>query len=256
MLQRRDSGEETMIRDSAESEIEERSFSITPEKRIKYNNIIYRKPESGQAGFFQIMKSIPLSQITSSDAVMNRRCDRGWYGPTGINWDPSSDTPYGTRVESIKQIMTEMRLIDYPSKFIFSYCEYGERHRESNGSKNWKRRADLEYAEDYDGLYQLGAEARTIQEFFKNMREWSFMSDPPFSSAEPIAYYSKLFIDSLNMPASIIDEIDSWPDMHLAKYLKGDTNARARTLNFPELSVEFKEWFDGVMDEFSDMTAS
>lgn len=245
-----------MIRDSAESEFEERSFSITPEKRIKYRNKLYRRPEEGQDGFFLIMKSVPLSQINSQDAVINRRCDRGWYGPTGIHWDENSETPYGTSIASIRNVMTEVRLIDYPSKFIFSYCEYGERSKNIDGTKHWTKRADLELSQEYDGLYRLDSEARTIQEFFKNMREWSFMSDPPFSSTEPISYYSKLFIDSLNMPASIINEIDSWPDMHLAKYLKGDTNARARTLNFPELSVEFKEWFDGVMDEFSDMTAS
>jgi hypothetical protein len=245
-----------MFRDSAESEIEERSFSITPEKRNKYKNIIYRKPEINQSGFFQIMKSIPLSQITSQDAVVNRRCDRGWYGPTGINWSPDSGTPYGTRVESIKYIMTEMRLIDYPSKFIFSYCEYGERAKDQNGIKHWKRRADLEYSEDYDGLYQLGAEARTIQEFFKNMREWSFMVDEPFSSTEPIAVYSKMFLDTISPPNSILDEIDSWPDMHLEKFLKGDTNARARNVDFPDISAEFRTWFDAIMDEFSDMTAT
>jgi hypothetical protein len=44
--------------------------------------------------------------------------------------------------------------------------------------------------------------------------------------------------------------------MHLAKYLKGDSNARSRTLEFPDISTQFKEWFDGIMDEFSEMTAS
>jgi len=247
-----------MIRDIAESEFEERSFSITPEKRLKYESIIYRKPSAEDVGFFLILKSVPLSEITSSDAIINRRCDRGWYGPTGIDWDPSSSTtPYGTRIESIKHVMTEVRLIDYPSKFIFSFCEYGEKTKDVHtGAKYWTRRADLEIAEDYDGLYHLGAEARTIQEFFKNMREWSFMVGEPFNSQEPIAKYADMFMSMLRIPQEIIDEIDSWPDMHLAKYLKGDSNARSRTLEFPDISTQFKEWFDGIMDEFSEMTAS
>jgi hypothetical protein len=65
---------------------------------------------------------------------------------------------------------------------------------------------------------------RSIYQLFKNIREWSFMVDEPFNSDHPMATYSKLVIDSLNPPQEILDEIDAMPDMHLAKFLKGEAN--------------------------------
>jgi len=82
---------------------------------------------------------------------------------------------------------------------------------------------------------------RSIYQLFKNIREWSFMVDEPFSSDHPMATYSKLVLESLNPPQQIIDEIDSMPDMHLAKFLKGQSDYKIIP-NHPSISQSFKDW--------------
>lgn len=83
--------------------------------------------------------------------------------------------------------------------------------------------------------------ARSIYQLFKNIREWSFMVDEPFNSNHPMATYSKLVIGSLNPPQEILDEIDAMPDMHLAKFLKGQPDYKQIP---PHVSISqlFKDW--------------
>lgn len=91
--------------------------------------------------------------------------------------------------------------------------------------------------------------ARSIYQLFKNFREWSFMVDAPFNSDHPMATYSKLVLDSLNVPQEILNEIDSMPDMHLAKFLKGQSNYK----QIPEhasISQSFKDWILQISEEY------
>jgi hypothetical protein len=84
--------------------------------------------------------------------------------------------------------------------------------------------------------------ARSIFQLFKNMREWSFMMEEPFNSDHPMAIYSKLFFEKVNVPQSILEEIDSLPDMHLVKFLKGEDDYKLIPHPYPEASQEFKDW--------------
>ena len=84
--------------------------------------------------------------------------------------------------------------------------------------------------------------AKSIFQLIKNMREWSFLTEEPFNSDHPMARYSKLFFDTLNPPQEILDEIDALPDMHLAKFLKGQENYKSVPHPYPEVSQDFKDW--------------
>jgi hypothetical protein len=84
--------------------------------------------------------------------------------------------------------------------------------------------------------------ARSIFQLFKNLREWSFLVEEPFNSDHPMATYSKLVFDTLNPPQEILDEIDALPDMHLAKFLKGEPDYKLIPHPYPEVSDEFKAW--------------
>jgi hypothetical protein len=83
--------------------------------------------------------------------------------------------------------------------------------------------------------------ARSIYQLFKNMREWSFMAEEPFNLNHPMAEYSKIVFQSLEVPQSIIDEIDTMPEMHLAKFLKGQNDYR-KIPDHPVISDTFKNW--------------
>jgi hypothetical protein len=90
----------------------------------------------------------------------------------------------------------------------------------------------------------------SLGEFFKITREWSFMVEAPFNSEHPHAAYSKMVFDTLNPPQEILDEIDSMPDMHLARFLKGDTNYKDYVEDFPQMSENMIAWFKTKLEEF------
>lgn len=94
---------------------------------------------------------------------------------------------------------------------------------------------------------------RSIYQLFKVMREWSFMVDQPFNSDHPMAIYSKMVFDLLTVPESILEEIDNMPDMHLAKFLKGQDDFKL----IPEhstISEDFKQWILDTCEIYPDLT--
>jgi hypothetical protein len=93
---------------------------------------------------------------------------------------------------------------------------------------------------------------RTIFSLFKNMREWSLLTEEPFNSDHPMALYSKKAFEVLNPSQSIVDEIDAMPDMHLAKFLKGNENYRDIPMPYPDASQELKDWVVQMSINFAD----
>jgi hypothetical protein len=94
---------------------------------------------------------------------------------------------------------------------------------------------------------------RSIYQLFKNMREWSFMVEEPFSSDHPVAIYSKMAIDMLEIPQAILDEIDAMPDMHLAMFLKGQENYKSIPAH-PAMSQDFKQWIVDMVEKYPTLT--
>lgn len=71
--------------------------------------------------------------------------------------------------------------------------------------------------------------ARTLYENFKQILEWSILADSPWNSTEEISTTSKLFLEKLNIPEEIKNDlINNQTDMQVARYLKGSENARQR----------------------------
>jgi hypothetical protein len=94
---------------------------------------------------------------------------------------------------------------------------------------------------------------RSIFQLFKTMREWSFMIEEPFNSDHPFAIYSKMAIDMLEIPQDILDEIDTMPDMHLAKFLKGQTDYKLIPAH-PAMSQAFKQWIVDTTEKYPTLT--
>lgn len=95
--------------------------------------------------------------------------------------------------------------------------------------------------------------ARSIYQLFKTMREWSFMLEEPFNSDHPMAIYSKMAYDMLQVPQVILDEIDAMPDMHLAKFLKGRDDYKLIP-DHPTISQEFKQWILDTYEKYPELT--
>ena len=82
---------------------------------------------------------------------------------------------------------------------------------------------------------------KNFHQLLKVMREWAFISEEPFNSDHPMATISKKVYEHLNPPAEILAEIDGYPDMHLAKFFKGQDDYR-KIPDFPEMSEAMKQW--------------
>lgn len=92
--------------------------------------------------------------------------------------------------------------------------------------------------------------SKSLAEFLRNAYEWSRVVDDPWNNTERIAYCSRRMFEILQFPDDLIQEIDSYPDMHVFKYLKGDTNARLRPTSFPDVSDEMKEFFWAKVQQY------
>lgn len=94
---------------------------------------------------------------------------------------------------------------------------------------------------------------RSIFQAFKIMREWSFMVEEPFNSDHPMAIYSKMAFDILTIPQDVLDEIDAMPDMHLAKFLKGQDDYKLIPPH-PPISAAFKQWVVDMTEQYPSLT--
>jgi hypothetical protein len=203
------------------------------------NETLLRESEPLTQGFFVLAKSALV--IPGVNAPNVERCDR--YEVTGVSLTQGTpyegeayvvgkSSDYSDTVLQPKHVVRFEYPIYFSPLFLISYVEVNH------------------LAIDVpQGIVDIQSEAspstmwgaRSIYQLFKNIREWSFMVDAPFNSNHPMATYSKMVIESLNPPEEILMEIDTMPDMHLAKFLKGQSNYR----QIPEhaiISQSFKDW--------------
>jgi hypothetical protein len=207
--------------------------------------ILLRTPSVENAGIFSLLKSeLVVSGVTVSEGT--GRCDVLSYGP--INIYNNSPELQGNSLAFAKKIpysddefFTVMNLkrlaifLEVPGKFCLTYMELQQPDQEGNMVAS-------PYLErgPWSRSLELGA---SFGELLKIMREWSLMLSPPFDLSEhPMAIFSKMFFDELNPPEEILAEIDSYPDMHLSRYLMGDENHRELNSGFPEMSDAMKDW--------------
>lgn len=216
------------------------------------DSLLFRRPGKHFHGQFMLLKSIfVIDGVNTADvnSLYANRCDNLTYNATFVtqrtkyhneSYHAGDDIP-------VDNFRTWLRVIDAAPDFCI--CFVGLKEKQLDGS---------DYAADYlfDDKPSTLWYGQSLIELFKNIREWSFMVEPPFDSDHPMAYYSKKVIEVLAIPQSILDEIDSLPDMHLARYLKGDPNHRDLVDNFPQMSDEMKVWVNEKLEEFAPKTTN
>lgn len=217
--------------------------------------VIFREPRDNVNGFFMLHKS--LFVIDGYNTAYSGRCDNMTYAielPTHNT--PYHDegmyigetSPYTGHHLSRSDVAAFQKIIDAAPDFCLTYMTFI--NQTIDGSVY-----PAEYIADGDfpGALWFG---KSLIELLKNIREWSFMVEPPFNSDHPMAYYSKLVFNTLNPPQGVLDEIDALPDMHLARFLKGDPNHRDRISGFPQMSQYMIDWFKEKLVEFPPKTTN
>jgi hypothetical protein len=185
-------------------------------------------------GIFMLSKCVFVVEGETTGIAAGKRCDNVSF--SGVI--PTEGTPYASHAHSlytdtlVSSFVIELRkVVKYENPIAVTphfYITYIE--------------LDTWFDNEADPTPSTMWSAKSIFQLFKNLREWSFLVDEPFSSDHPMAIYSKLVFDTLNPPQEILDEIDALPDMHLAKFLKGKSDYKLIPHPYPEVSDEFKSW--------------
>lgn len=210
---------------------------------------LLKVPSVDNAGMFTLLKSELI--IKDVNAFVDR-CDVLTYNAVGLyHGSPElqgetlmlgKKIPYKQdETFGLNNLKFYVVFLEIPGKLCLSYMELQE--PDENGKMINSSRLERG---PWSGSLRA---SHTMGEFLKTMREWSFMLESPFSLTEhPMAIWSKMFFDELNPPDEILNEIDSYPDMHLARYLKGDEKHRELNSDFPEMSEAMKNWVISIVE--------
>lgn len=219
------------------------------------DQLVFREPNNLAEGVFMLTKSYFLAE--GVNFPFSGRCDDLTY--TGVM--PTYGTPYvkesvvvGNKDRSFavadpsaESVSTWIHILEVPGKFLITYAS-----RMKKDPITGQPVPDLSAELGLNpGSLWLG---KSLIELLKIAREWASMADEPFNLEHPMAVYSKMLFDVLEAPQSILDEIDSLPDMHLARFLKGDDAHRERLSYFPQMSDEMIDWFKQKMLEYPPTT--
>jgi hypothetical protein len=211
--------------------------------------ILFKAPNVLNQGKFVLMKSMFI--IDGYNVPRSGRCDNMTYyceaTTTGTDFEDEElllgkYNPYLDITYSIHQVVASEIVLDVSPLFCILFHRFG-----TPGLDGRVFDAPELQEGEYPGSTRS---ALSLSEFFKNTREWSFMIEDPFNSEHPHAVYSKLLFDTLNPSQEILDEIDSMPDMHLARFLKGDPNFKDYVEDFPQMSENMIAWFRAKREEF------
>lgn len=195
---------------------------------------LLRQSDPKLKGIFLLEKCVFLIEGETAGTANLSRCDNiSFTGVTpalGTNYAAHTHSLYSKTLVSdvivdIRKMVKFEHVVSLPPHFYIRYAELD----------TW---FDIE--EDPTPGTMWGA--RSMFQLFKNLREWAFLAEEPFNSDHPMAYYSKLMFDKLSPPQEIIDEIDDLPDMHLAKFLKGEPDYKLIPHPYPDVSWGFKNW--------------
>lgn len=214
------------------------------------NSVMFRPPYINNEGCFILHKSIFI--VDGENVPRTYRCDNLTY-----NVDlPVLGTPYedegiyvGAKSKwddfklGIDNVYDWIVFLDFTPFFCFTFLKFVTKST-LNG--------EYEYAPD---IHNSNSPAilwfgKSLIELLKNMREWTFMLEEPFNSDHPMAIYSKMAFDKLETPEWVFEELDSLPDMHLARFLKGDPNHRDCLEDFPQMSNELKIWLVEKINQY------
>lgn len=148
----------------------------------------------------------------------------------------------GTTFES-RQVARHERVIDVSPQFIIIYLEF-------KPLKKTLTHTDIQ-KESTPAAQWWG---RSFFHLLKNMREWSIINSEGIDPNHPMGIYSSIALTEFNPSQEILSEIDGWPDMHLAKFLKGNQDYKLIPEDFPEPTEEMKQWVLSLAEKYQEKT--
>lgn len=180
-----------------------------------YESIINKQPDD--RGLFLFC----AARLNDGWNSSTDRCDAEQWGPIGPvrHDDQRAGSLFGSAV-----VTSVQQLMDYRILFDFSpagYIIFIALRDVVTGEHDQAAEDYLCNAEDPPCC------ARTMPQLIRLMWEWAQMVNAPFLASETPAATSAAILQALDLPAELLaDLLASTPDMQVAKYLQGDTDAR------------------------------
>jgi len=168
-------------------------------------------PASTDLGFFKFTDSKPAHQLSGE------RCDAGRNGPAVFLRE--GQVAVGTAVNttrpfSLSDLEVCHSILSVDGIGHLFYVKYHEGQNDSN-----------EHFETNES--DLPTASRTIAPALKLLLEWSTVVEEPWNCQDAVALAAKDFVSAIDIPEDVKNEINAGqPDMQIAKYLRGDLDAR------------------------------
>lgn len=154
-------------------------------------------------------------------AVIEGRCDTAFYGPRKY-LGPNEE--YGERLSELAQIKTYEPVLSVNGIAHLVYL-----HREDDADAR-------DYVVNEDPVPFVGV---TLSEALKLVHEWATVTEPPFSNSEDIALDARDFLAAIGFYPGLVS---NQAEMQVARFLRGDTDARRRPSNPQDNTDELRLW--------------
>lgn len=183
-------------------------------------------PIDNTRGTFTFTDSKPIASSNSG------RCDMSMNGPSVFlrdNDNPVSNIFNSTFIASMGEVTSFQSVLAVDGIGHIIYVGY-----------------DAQEKEEFDINENNTPKAtRTLFELLKLMIEWKLVFEDPWNSKDLISKASKQFFEKLLLPLELENEIiNSQCDMQVARYIKGNQNARSRPDigEINSMSIPVKKW--------------
>lgn len=171
---------------------------------------------TGEKGVFCFLDSQPIH-----DPRDEWRCDTTSYGPRKY-LGPTED--YRELLSEISHIKTYEPVISVNGVAHLVYL-----HREDDDRAR-------ELVVNEDPVPFVGV---TLSEALKLIHEWALVAEPPFANAEDIATDARDFLSAIGFYPGLVG---NQAEMQVARYLRGDSDARRRPSSPEDNTDELRLW--------------
>lgn len=194
--------------------------------RINFINTIKRTD-----GMFVLCKS---ELIDNQEYIADNRCDDKKYGiiplrrTPGVNYITESEDLLP--VKDVKKVEVYQILYQENGVGVIAFIKFN----------------DFELQEKFL-QYEVAGISKTFFGLLKLMMEWRVMRNEPFNNNEEIAIISQNLLNSMQIPPSVLSEIwNTHPDMHVLRFIKGDTNSRSPEYPDMQAPYDFLKWIQDM----------
>lgn len=179
---------------------------------ICYDDILQHLSKDGikEQDMYCIMPSKVMTPAFAKTEALQLvdRCDAGKYGPAMLSLE-----------DGVRPTPTDISLFQHITKVAILFG--------ASGVANIVYGAVPSLSTSFREWPAVSSMSKTLTGLMKLIIEWASLADEPFNSTDRVALLCKNYIDTLQIPADVLNEISEYQeDMPVYRYLQNQENAR------------------------------